>query len=286
MSERVYLKQNSPEWLEYRFDHRNASEAGTVMRCNPFQTVENLRKIKKDRKDTFVGNLATEYGHKHEPEARAKAEELLGIGLEDAVFKDGVYSASLDAYGESGNESIKVEIKCPYKQKDSHLWKQLQIEGDWTQRIPEYYVWQIVHQHMVKPTTQTWFLAYIPGGDFEWIQCFPSEEQIDKLKLAWEAFENPEEGSQEIDTDDARRLVYERAILKHKMSKLDKELKQVESELKRMAGEQDTLFANELRLVKKSRAGAINAKKLEADGINVDQYRGDDVQFMQFQQEK
>jgi len=64
MAERIELEQNTQEWLDYRFDHRNASEAGTVMGVNPYQSIAKLRKIKEAREDSFKGNAATDYGHK------------------------------------------------------------------------------------------------------------------------------------------------------------------------------------------------------------------------------
>jgi putative phage-type endonuclease len=284
MAEQVSLEQNTPEWLDYRFDHRNASEAGTVMRCNPFQTIEKLRRLKENREDDFKGNVATDYGHKWEDTAKEYAENLLNMELEPAIFKDGVYSASLDAFGILDNESVKVEIKCPYKKQDSKLWAQLQTEGAWYDVIPEHYVWQIVHQHMVCPTTRTYFFVFIPDEDFRLIECFVTGAQIDKLKAAWEAFANPDLET-DFDLERAEVLVERRKQLKNLQSTTDSDLKTVEAELKRMAGETDTDFPGGLHYVKRSRKGGIDAAQLKKAGIDPDQYRKADSTYMTFVQE-
>jgi len=282
MLEKIELEQGSPEWLEYRYDHRNASEAGTVMGCNPFQTIDKLRKVKENREDDFKGNVATDYGNRYEDEAKQKAEELLGVSLEPVVYRDGVYSASLDAFGTDENESVKVEIKCPYRKQDSKLWAQLQTEGAWYNVIPEHYVWQIVHQEMVVPTARTYFFVYIPGEDFRLIECFVTGAQIDKLKAAWEAFANPEPVN--YDAERASVLVERRTQLKNLQETVSLDLRSVEAELKRMAGGVDTVFPGGLAYVKRTRKGGIDNAKLTAAGLNPDDYRKPDSEFMTFAQ--
>lgn len=276
MAERIELEQNTQEWLDYRFDHRNASEAGTVMGVNPYQSIAKLRKIKETREDSFKGNAATDYGHKWEDAAKEKAEFLLGVDLEPAIFRDGVYSASLDAYGEEGNESYKVEIKCPYGRQGSRLWKQAQIEGSWDQVIPEYYVWQIVHQHMVMPTARTFFFIFIPNEDFRLIECFVTDEQVAALKEAWEKFANPEA---ELNTEYLRPVVDRRSELKLQIAQLSDELKTLESELKD-SGEVE--FPGGLKLVERIRKGSIDQKKMEKFGLTVDNFRKPDLTYKTF----
>lgn len=288
MAERVNLEQNTPEWEDYRYDHCNASEAGTVMRCNKFQTIEQLRKIKETRQSDFKGNAATEYGHKHEESARVRVEELLGATLKDCVFRDGIYSASLDAFGVDGNETIKVEIKCPYGREDSYLWKRMQEDNKpWDQKIPEYYVWQIVHQHMVMPTARTYFFVFIPGetweqDKFELVECFVTDDQVEQLKAGWEAFLNPEEGEQEINDDEAILAVYERAKLKYEIAKLQDKLGEIEADLKRRSAGRPTVFGKELSYKPFVRKGTIDAKALYADGIDADKYRKADTKYWKF----
>lgn len=285
MAERIELEQNTDEWLEYRFKHRNASEAGTVMRCNPFQTINQLRQVKETGVSDFQGNVATDYGHKWEDAAKEKVEFLLGVDLEPAIFREGVYSASLDAYGQEGNESFKVEIKCPYRKQDSKLWAQLQTEGPWYKVIPEHYVWQIVHQHMVIPTTKTYFFAFIPNEDFRLIECYVTGVQIEKLKAAWEAFENPDDHSPEVD-ETALQYVQHRAYWKTQKAIAEKEINTAEAELKRLAGDKDTEFPGGLSIVKRERKGSVDTEKMAKDGIDVESYRKAPSTYMTFQEVK
>lgn len=81
-------------------------------------------------------------GTELEAAARAAYEEKTGNIMEALVMQDGEYSASLDGVNLAGD--LVLEIKCPYKGKDSDLWKAVE-QG----RVPEYYGWQIEHQLMV-----------------------------------------------------------------------------------------------------------------------------------------
>ena len=136
----IELEQGSLEWHEHRAKYRNASEAGAVMGVSPYLTPRELWESKNGMGKPFKGNVATDYGTAMEPKALAKFEELWDVKLAPTVFVDGEYSASLDG----SNESMLVEIKCPYQKQQSKLW-QTASEGE----IPEHYYWQMVHQQMV-----------------------------------------------------------------------------------------------------------------------------------------
>jgi hypothetical protein len=57
-------------------------------------------------------------------------------------WTDGDYSASLDGRTLAGDRLL--EIKCPFKGRESTLWRSVE-EG----RLPEHYQWQVQHQLMV-----------------------------------------------------------------------------------------------------------------------------------------
>ena len=81
-------------------------------------------------------------GTELEPAARAAYEARTGLVMQPLVLVDGEYSASLDGLT-LGGERL-VEIKCPYKGRDSTLWKSVEA-GE----LPEHYRWQVQHQLMV-----------------------------------------------------------------------------------------------------------------------------------------
>jgi YqaJ-like viral recombinase domain len=62
--------------------------------------------------------------------------------MQPLVLVDGDYSASLGGLTLAGDRVL--EIKCPFRGRDSALWKSVQ-EG----KLPEHYRWQVQHQLMV-----------------------------------------------------------------------------------------------------------------------------------------
>jgi putative phage-type endonuclease len=278
----IDLEQGSEAWLQYRYQHRNASEAGTVMGVNPYQTPYELRVEKTTQQSSFEGNIATDYGTRWEEKARERVAELLDIELTPAVYREGLYSASLDAYGTNDNESVKVEIKCPFQRKKSKLWKQMQIDNaGWEQCVPETYFWQIVHQDMVCPTTRTYFFVYIPARegeeeDWELLECFPKPMDAEALKAAWEDFfANPP--APDIKTVKDKHLIGMMGELqgwKRQVDEVKNKISSIEAELKEAAQDQDWVYPDGSTIKWGSRVGAVDTKKIAAEfNINLDDYR-------------
>jgi putative phage-type endonuclease len=280
--ELIKLEQGSEAWLDYRYEQRNASEAGTVMGVNPYQTPYELRVEKTTKMSSFKGNIATDYGNVWEANARKVVADLLMMDLEPAVYREGAYSASLDAYGVKDNESVKVEIKCPFQRKKSKLWSQVKIDNaSWDQCVPETYLWQIVHQDFVCPTTRTYFFVYIPAKqgekeDWDLIECFPNDVQKDELVAAWDDFfENPPPPDLAPVKD--KHLIAQMAELRKFKGQLDilkNNIAEIESELKNKAKDKDTVYPDGSTIKWGSRIGAVDNKKIYADySVNVDKYR-------------
>ena len=141
MSTIVRLVQGSAEWHEHRRAHRNASETPIVLGVSPWTTPYQLWQQKLGLATAEV-NPAMLHGTELEPAARAAYERLTGLTMQPLVMVDGEYSASLDGLTLAGDRL--VEIKCPYKGRESTLWQSLQ-KGC----LPEHYQWQVQHQLMV-----------------------------------------------------------------------------------------------------------------------------------------
>jgi predicted phage-related endonuclease len=62
--------------------------------------------------------------------------------MQPLVLQDGLYSASLDGITLEGD--LIVEIKAPFRGRDSTLWKAV-AGGD----VPAHYLMQVQHQLMV-----------------------------------------------------------------------------------------------------------------------------------------
>lgn len=93
------LIQGSPEWLAYRAQHFNASDAPAMMGCSPYKTrAELLRELHTG----VVGevDIATQKrfdnGHRVEALARPLAEEFIGAELYPVTGSNGRLSASFD----------------------------------------------------------------------------------------------------------------------------------------------------------------------------------------------
>ena len=266
---KVELKQNSDEWLEHRKKYRNASESGTIMDCNPFQTRRELWETKQGIGKPFQGNVATGYGHTHEPAALAAAEEHLGIKLESQVFVDGEYSASVDAYGiDEQGQTVMVEIKCPYRRKDSKLWKET-IGGG----IPEQYYWQMVHQQMcVGQVDRAYLFVFIPGDTYTAIKFLPNQGDDIILRQAWDVFyANPPEPKY-VKRDDLIGLADHYTFLKGELDSAKALFSKVEKELK-SAVDADTQIGD-LKISQVTRKGNVDYAKIpELKGMDLEQYR-------------
>ena len=93
------LIQGSPEWLAYRAQHFNASDAPAMMGCSPYKTrAQLLREMHTGV--TGAVDVATQKrfdnGHRAEALARPLAEEIIGAELYQVTGSEGRLSASFD----------------------------------------------------------------------------------------------------------------------------------------------------------------------------------------------
>lgn len=259
----IELEQGSLEWHEHRAKYRNASEAGAVMGVSPYQTPRELWESKNGMGKPFKGNVATDYGTAMEPKALAKFEELWEVKLEPTVFVDGEYSASLDG----SNESILVEIKCPYQKQQSKLW-QTASEGE----IPEHYYWQMVHQQMVSKAERCYFFVYIDDNNYRTIPMLPNQGDIEELRAAWDDFyANPPEPKFQ-NRDDLIPLAEEYAALKAAADEANKKLKEIETQLKQSC--EVSSVAGNVQIQTISKKGTIDYKSIpNIKEVDLESYR-------------
>jgi putative phage-type endonuclease len=141
MSTICRLVQGSAEWHEHRRRYRNASETPVVLGVSPWLTAYQLWQQKLGLAQPEI-NQAMLRGTELEPAARAAYEARTGLVMQPLVLLDGEYSASLDGVTLGGDRVL--EIKCPFKGRDSTLWKCVEAG-----RLPEHYQWQVQHQLLV-----------------------------------------------------------------------------------------------------------------------------------------
>ncbi|XXP77624.1 MAG: YqaJ viral recombinase family protein (plasmid) [Lettuce witches'-broom phytoplasma] len=170
---KIDLKQNSWEWFQHRKNYINASEVGTIMGLNPYETQEDLIK-KKIFGSTFISNEAVEHGKKTEPKANLFFSIKHKKNYEPAVFTKGIFSASLDGFNEE--TKTMLEIKCPLN-KDGASWKEFYKNGT----IPPYYLAQIQCGLYCAEIDKAYFLVYINDNDYTIKKIVLNQKFIDEM---------------------------------------------------------------------------------------------------------
>jgi putative phage-type endonuclease len=179
MSAIVRLTQGSPEWHEHRSRYRNASETPAVLGISPWQTPYQLWQVKLGLVKVTV-TPAMRRGTDLEPAARAAYERETGRIMQPLVVIDGEYGASLDGWTLAGDRIL--EIKCPFKGRDSTLWKAVE-----TGRLPEHYQWQVEHQLMVT-NAEVADVYVFDGAEGIMLQATPNPSTWQRIREAWDEF--------------------------------------------------------------------------------------------------
>lgn len=180
MANIVHVKQGSPEWHEYRRTRRNASETPAVLGVSPWQTPYQLWQTKTGRTQAEAPSPAMQHGTRTEPLARSAYELQTGLVMEPIVLEDGEYSASLDGMTLDG--SLILEIKCPYKGRDSALWKAAD-QGV----VPDYYGWQIQHQLMLSQAEVAHLFVFTEEQAIL-LEVKPTADRWPSLRDSWDRF--------------------------------------------------------------------------------------------------
>jgi putative phage-type endonuclease len=179
MSTIIKLVQGSAEWHEHRRKHRNASETPVILGVSPWQTPYRLWQIKLGLVEPEV-TPAMLRGTELEPAARAAYEALTGNVMQPLVIVDGEYSASLDGIQLDGGRML--EIKCPFRGRDSTLWKTVEAG-----RLPEHYQWQVQHQLMVTKAELADVYVF-DGTEGIQLEVMPDPNAWPQIQAAWDAF--------------------------------------------------------------------------------------------------
>ena len=175
----VRLVQGSAEWHEHRRHHRNASETPAVMGVSPWQTPYQLWQLKLSLIEPEVTD-AMRHGTQLEPAARAAYEALTGHVMQPLVLVDGEYSASLDGITLACDRVL--EIKCPFKGRDSTLWKAAEAGT-----LPEHYAYQVQHQLLVAGAEIADVFVF-DGSQGIRLEVTPDKECWERIGKEWDVF--------------------------------------------------------------------------------------------------
>jgi putative phage-type endonuclease len=176
----IQLKQGGQAWLDYRRTMRNASETAAVLGESPWTSPYQLW-LQKTGRSVVATTAAMRHGTDMEPVARAAYEAQTRQIMQPLVLQDGAYSASLDGMNLEGD--LIVEIKVPYKGRDSALWKEAAAG-----HVPGHYWLQVQHQLMVAGA----LLAHVwvfDGHDGLLIPVERDEAAMERIRQGWDVFQ-------------------------------------------------------------------------------------------------
>lgn len=190
------LNQGSPEWLAYRAQHFNASDAPAMMGCSPYKTRAQLLREMHTGVAAEV-DIATQKrfdnGHRAEALARPLAEEFIGAELYPVVGSEGRLSASFD--GLTLDESICLEHKAWNNDLRAAFASMRDTESDDAGReLPIHHRIQMEQQLLVSGAERVLFMASAwdaEGGLIEEHHCWylPDPELRRQIIDGWAQFE-------------------------------------------------------------------------------------------------
>lgn len=192
------LIQGSPEWLAYRAQHFNASDAPAMMGCSPYKTrAELLREVHTGRPaDVDVATQKRfDAGHRAEALARPLAEEIIGEELYPVTGSAGRLSASfdgltLDETQGFEHKALNAEIRAAF----DAAWQQRAEDPEAGPFLPIYHRVQMEQQLHVSGAERILFMASEWGADGNLIEerhCwyYPDDELRANILRGWEQFE-------------------------------------------------------------------------------------------------
>lgn len=159
------LIQGSVEWLAYRAQHFNASDAPAMMGCSPYTTRSELLQL-------YATGIAKEVdaatqrrfddGHRAEALARPLAEKILEEDLYPVTGSEGKLSASFDGMTMNGetlfeHKALNADLRAAMPESG------LNFNGN--VRLPDVYRVQMEQQLMISGAEQVLFMASKWAGD-------------------------------------------------------------------------------------------------------------------------
>jgi putative phage-type endonuclease len=182
------LLQGSPEWLAYRAQHFNASDAPAMMGLSEYKTrTQLMHEMHTGMTPEVDAGTQRRFddGHRFEALARPLAEAIIGQDLYPVVGSSGKLSASLD--GLTMDETINFE----HKTLNDHL-RAIMVEGCNGADLDMQYQIQMEQQHLVSGADRTLFMASKWSGDelVEERHCWyeTNLELRQQIAAGWEQF--------------------------------------------------------------------------------------------------
>lgn len=279
MSKIIRLKQNSPQWKEWRKNGLGASDAPIIMEKSPWLTPYQLYLEKTTDQSFFQENRATQKGRSLEEKARKSAEEKLNQIFTPKCYQHQKYPwmfASLDGISMDGEV---LEIKCPYKPEDPKSDHQLALQG----KIPEKYYPQLQHQLEVAGVKKGYYYSF-DGENGELVPFERDEdfikELIEKEKVFWDCIKKltppklTEKDYRVIDDEEPCKKADKVLTLRKVIEKAKQELTPIEEELKSSYAKDMSAIIGKLKITRYTKKGPIDYHSIpELKGVDLESYR-------------
>lgn len=183
------LTQGSAEWLAYRANHFNASDAPAMLGISPYKTRSELLRELSTGQTTDV-DPATQRrfddGHRFEALARPLAEKIIGEDLYPVTGSEGRLSASFDGL------TMAEDTAFEHKTLNDGLRYTSWDEGN-GQHLPAHYQAQMEQQLLVSGAERVLFMASKWQGDdlVEERHCWYASDPALRARIVsgWAQFE-------------------------------------------------------------------------------------------------
>lgn len=275
-------QQRSEEWFEARKGRVTGSVVGGILGLSPFMTREDvMRAMVREyhgAESEFTGNIATQWGEFHEPEASRAFTDKTGLAVQPCGFFPHMEWLGASPDGLVGDDAL-VEFKCPFNLRDGGEHKSIED-------MPHYYA-QMQIEMLCAGRGKTYFFQWAPH-DTKLETVLLNEGWLDDAIPALFAFyeeylrerENPDEylapKRVEINTNRAIHLISEYEELQEAEDRAKERKKEVLDELVKIAKGKNALIGGR-KLTKVEKAGAISyAKAIKeiAPDADLEQWRG------------
>lgn len=188
------LIQGSPEWLAYRAQHFNASDAPAMMGVSPYKSrAELLREMHTGVVDEVDAGTQARFdnGHRAEALARPLAEEFIGAELYPVTGSAGRLSASFD--GLTLDESEGFEHKALNNEIRKAFASMSDVyDPDACRHLPIYHRIQMEQQLLISGAQRILFMASQWNGEelVEEQHCwyYPDAELRTQIVAGWKQF--------------------------------------------------------------------------------------------------
>ena len=268
------LTQGSKEWKDWRYGGVTATDMAVLMGSSKYKTVHQLWKEKVSCIDSTVSNYYMQEGTRLEPIAKAWIEADKGIVLDSpCITHDLMDIARCSLDGLDLTNGMLYEIKCPHsKDKVLKAKETASVELQWIHQVQ----WQLFVSGLEKGYIVVWDQELLVG---HYIPVDADKEMHKTMaSLATDfwfsviTLEEPplkQDEVLQIHDEDIAALLKMYSDVSDKIVALEKQQKS----LKDLICKEKISFKCQNYLVKEWTATAYDFKKMQEDGIQLDDYK-------------